>query len=69
MSDISIVKAEQQLTGFSHAYQGYDVTSLIQAMGLRVEEWHQLKEDMPFLPKDIVEEIDKYFEKEEGKHD
>jgi len=56
-------KAEQQLTGFAHAYQGFDIVSLIEAMALREEEWAQLRDYMPYLPEKLKDEIDLYFEK------
>jgi hypothetical protein len=63
MSDnLELVKAEQQLTGFAHAFSGFDAISLIQSMGLRVEEWEQLKIDMPWLPEKLVKEIDEHFD-------
>lgn len=54
-------QASQQLTGFVHAKQGFDVISLIESMGLRVEEWEQLRNE-PWLPAEIVKEIDLHFE-------
>jgi len=53
-------QAIQQLTGFVHAKEGFDVISLIEAMGLRKEEWFKIR-DEPFLPADIVAEIDLHF--------
>jgi hypothetical protein len=60
---IEIIQAEQQLTGFAHAYQGYDITSLIEAMNLTVEEWEELKEDGLYLPERLQREIDNYFDR------
>jgi hypothetical protein len=57
-----LMKAEQQLTGFAHARQGYDVISLAQAMALRPEEWEALKENAPWLPGKLKAEIDAYMD-------
>ena len=59
--NLELLKAEQQLTGFAHAAQGFGVISLVEAMGLDAKEWGQLKADMPFLPDKIVSEIDAHF--------
>lgn len=57
-----LVKAEQQLTGFAHHYQGYCIVSLLDSMGLKPEEWEILENDMPFLPARLVEEINRHFQ-------
>lgn len=59
-------KAEQQLTGFSHAIQGFSLVELVESMGLRLEEWQKIRKDASYLTADMVEEIDEYFEKQEG---
>ena len=59
--NLELIKAEQQLTGFAHAAQGFDVISLVKAMGLYAKEWDQLKADIPWLPEKIVNEIDNHF--------
>ncbi len=56
-----IIKAEQQLTGFSHAYQGFGIVSLIEAMNLQLFEWQELKENVGFMPQKLIIEIDDYF--------
>lgn len=60
--NLELVKAEQQLTGFHHAYSGFDIISLIEEMGLRSEEWEELKESVPWLHRDLIADIDEYFE-------
>ncbi len=66
VQEFETVKAEQQITGFYHAAQGFDIVSLVQAMGLKSEEWHRLKISMPWLGEKFVREIDTYFEGEEA---
>lgn len=62
MSDnLELVKAEQQFTGFDHLYKGGDIISLVKGMGLQPEEWEQLKDDMPWLSKELVKQVDAYF--------
>ncbi len=61
--NLELVKAEQQLTGFAHAYGGFGVISLIEDMGLRSEEWDELRGSVPWLPEELREEIDEYFER------
>ena len=56
-----LTKAEQQFTGFDHAYKGGTIISLIEGMALKPEEWEQLKKDMPWLSKKLVSEVDAYF--------
>lgn len=62
--DIQIEKAEQQLIGFIHAKQGYDLYSLVTDMGLRKKEWYAIKKGGMSIPDDMKVEIDQYFEKE-----
>jgi hypothetical protein len=57
-----LVKAEQQFTGFDHFYKGGDIISLVQGMGLKLEEWVILKENMPWLSVGLVEVVDEYFQ-------
>lgn len=64
---LPIEKAEQQFTGFAHAYHGFDVISLVESMGLQADEWEQVKADMPWLSEKIVNEVDDYFEKKDEK--
>ena len=59
--DRNIELAEQQLTGFHHAAEGYDIVSLVEAMGLRAEEWGQLKDNIPWLAEKYVKQIDEHF--------
>ena len=59
--DIELIKAEQQFTGFVHLYEGGDIVSLVESMGLGVEEWEQLKINMPWLSKRLVEQVDGHF--------
>lgn len=59
---MELIEAEQQLTGFAHAWEGYDIVSLVQGMGLRLEEWDAIKDDAPWLPEKLRREIDAYFE-------
>jgi len=54
-----LVKAEQQLIGFVHAVKGYSVISLVEEMGLTLDEWCKL--DVSFLPKQYLEEVTQYF--------
>lgn len=58
--NIELIKAEHQLTGFAHASSGFDLISLIESMGLRREEWDQLR-DENYITKKMREEIDQYF--------
>ena len=43
LEDVNIEKAEQQLTGFFHAKRGYNLTSLIESMGMTEKEWKQIR--------------------------
>ena len=60
--NLELMKAEHQLTGCAHAYQGYDIISLIEDMGLGLEEWEALRDNASWLPKELREEIDEYFD-------
>jgi len=54
--------AEQQILGYKHAKEGYDLISLIAAMGLTKAEWETLKETYTLrLTFDEVIEINEYF--------
>lgn len=63
MKELSeIEKAIHQLIGYVHAHQGYSVTSLAESMGLRQEEWEDIKhKDSYILSPSIIAEIDEYF--------
>lgn len=63
--EIELTKAEQQFTGYDHLFKGGDVISLIESMGLKKEEWQQLKADMPWLEKSLIEDVDTHFAVEE----
>lgn len=60
-----IAMAEQQLIGFKHSNNGYDLESLISSMGLKKKEWERLKMDydMVYLSEDDRQEIEEYFSK------
>jgi hypothetical protein len=60
---IELEFANQQLTGFTHAKEGYSLKDLIISMGLKVDEWEKLKKMgiSKYRPTDIVE-INEYFE-------
>lgn len=66
-NDLELIKAEQQFTGFDHFFKGGSIISLIESMGLRVEEWQQLKQDMPWLSEELAEQVDGYFSNKENK--
>jgi hypothetical protein len=55
--------ADQQLIGFAHARHGYDIVSLVDEMGLKLEEWEELKQrgTLPLHDSDI-QSIDQYFD-------
>lgn len=61
VSAFEMIKAEQQFTGFDHLYKGGDIVSLVEAMGLHIEEWEQLKVNMPWLSERLVEQVDGHF--------
>lgn len=44
--------AIQQLIGFAHARDGYDVQSLAESMGLTGDEWVAIKGDVTLRPED-----------------
>lgn len=46
--------AVQQLIGFAHARNGYDVASLAESMGLTGEEWDAIKGQVTLRPDDVA---------------
>ncbi|RDY57544.1 hypothetical protein [Flagellimonas nanhaiensis] len=58
---------EQQLLGFCHAKQGYNLESLIDSMGLTNDEWQDMKnrEMVDHIDETVIDEIDGYFESKE----
>lgn len=57
-----IIMAEQQILGYSHAAQGYSLTSLIESMGLTKSEWDAIiANDGIRIPKDVADEIEEMF--------
>lgn len=54
--------AEQQLTGFAHAAAGYSIEQTASAMGLKKEEWLELRKNIDSIldPKHICD-LDTYF--------
>ena len=56
---------EQQLRGFCHAKNGYDLLSLITSMNLSKQEWVKLKSeyDLSFMSDDQKSEIDDYYKR------
>lgn len=61
---IAISMAEQQLSGFFHAKNGQGITSLVQSMALKKEEWEKMKADwdLAYLKQDDIEAIDEIVE-------
>ena len=59
LQEAELDKAEQQIRGFYHCYQGYDLTSLIEAMALRNDEWEKMADEgmLDYLPKELGDEI------------
>lgn len=57
--DIELQKAEQQICGFYHAYQGYSLSELVKAMGLTKAELKKMlnKGMLNYLPEELGEEI------------
>ena len=60
-NDYELEKAEHQFTGFDLALKGGTAVSLVQEMALHKDEWEQLKKNMPWLSKDLIEDVDEYF--------
>ncbi|TVM01522.1 MAG: hypothetical protein CV087_10745 [Candidatus Brocadia sp. WS118] len=61
VTEIELLKAEQQITGFAHGRDGYSLIDLIKAMGLTLEEWKELKNYALPLLDDDIKAVDKYF--------
>jgi hypothetical protein len=59
----NLLQAEQQLTGYSHAKQGYGIESLVDSMGLTKDEWMKLckQNRVSFLSIEDKIYIDEYF--------
>ena len=64
MGEADLDKAEQQILGFYHCSQGYDIGSLVSSMGLTKEEYAKLNEMkmLDYLPEELKEEIEKALE-------
>lgn len=60
----SLSMAEQQLLGYKHCDEGFDLESLVDSMGLRLKEWEILKRDFPLshLTEDEKADIDDWLE-------
>lgn len=54
-------KAEQQLTGFYAHWTGLTIVDLVREMGLTAKEWDELRNEVPWLPTELKQEIDEYF--------
>ena len=52
-----IDRAEQQLRGFIHAVQGYDLEQLVISMGLTKKEWDVMRKDCNYLPPGFIEAL------------
>jgi hypothetical protein len=59
MEKINLIKAEQQILGFYHSYNGGDLTQLCEAMSLEKEEWEEMVREgmVRYLPQELFEEI------------
>lgn len=57
--ETELQKAEQQILGFYHCYNGYDLTTLINAMGLTRTEFEQMMRQgmLDYLPEELGTEI------------
>jgi len=53
-------RALQQFIGFHHASMGLSIESLVEAMGLTVEEWEILRTDCIFTENDL-KALNKYW--------
>ena len=53
--------AEQQLFGFISAKRGDSLLTLIDNMGLQIEEWQEIRKEVLYLSINEIEEIDEYF--------
>ena len=56
---LQLEKAEQQILGFYHCYQGYDIKSLCEAMGLTKNEYKKMISEgmLDYLPQELGDEI------------
>ena len=65
-----IALAEAQLLGFNHGKKGFNALSLVQDMGLKPWEWHNIKKDYPSTVEDLSEadreEIEEWLLGKEG---
>jgi len=59
---LELEKAEQQILGFYHSYQGFGLKDLCKAMGLSDEEYKEMVElgMLDYLPQDLRDEILEY---------
>lgn len=62
-TEFELVKANQQLTGFSSAKDGMDIIDLVDSMGLKSEEWNELKKRflIDHLGTERIQDIDEHF--------
>lgn len=62
-TELELVKAEQQITGWCAGIQGFGLVELVEAMGLSADEWRQLKVFglSPDLSEIQIDLVDKYF--------
>jgi len=60
--ELEIEKAEQQILGFYHCYQGGDIKTLCSSMGLTKIEYETILSEkmINYLPKELGEEIVTY---------
>lgn len=65
MENIELIKAEQQLVGYAHAKDGYNITSLISGMGLTRVEWDKLRPELNWLGEAHISEIDLFLSTED----
>jgi len=54
--------AIHQITGFASALDRMDAGSMAQDMGLKEKEWSKIKSTHAWIPKQIIDDIDYYFE-------
>lgn len=52
--------ADAQFIGFAYAKSGYEITTLVESMGLEKSEWDSLK-DKTYLSELDKQEVDEYF--------
>ena len=63
--DLQLIKADQQLTGFTLGRTGGSIIELIESMGLLKKEWKVLKKDYnveSYMNEDDFKEIEEYWE-------